>query len=436
MINRIRIKGYKSLRDLELALPRLTVIFGPNAAGKSNLLDAMALLSRLCTRRTILEAFEDDRGAPLEAFSVPVGGIEALQQQTAARFEIEADVALGPDVIEKTRKLMADMRKGLSERDPRLQVMEDFLRYRVTVEIFLETGQLRIVDERLCALTKNGQEKRPRSRKAFIERVENRLHLRLEGQAHPIYHDVGLDHTIVSSPLYPPHYPHISALKEEFSRWRFYYLEPNSMRTEPPLKEAYTLDQTGKDLAAVYYTLKHRNPAQFDAINKALTQLIPVITSLDVERTPEGLLRLSVTENGVKFSSRVISEGTLRILALLAILYIPPAPMSVIGLEEPENGVHPRRLSQVATLVREGAVVNGTQIIINTHSPHLPEQFDDEFLVCAAKDIGTSKFTPFSSYGPLFKRQDIVESLNREPSPLDDEPTPLSERILRGDYGD
>jgi predicted ATPase len=209
------------------------------------------------------------------------------------------------------------------------------------------------------------------------------------------------------------------------------------MRTEPPLKEAYTLDQTGKDLAAVYFTLKHRNPAQFDAINKALTQLIPVITSLDVERTPEGMLRLSVTENGVKFSSRVISEGTLRILAMLAILYTP-AQMSVIGLEEPENGVHPRRLSQIARLVSEAAVVNGTQIIINTHSPHLPEQFDEEFLVCAAKDIGTSKFTPFSTFtfGPMFKRQDIVESLNREPSPLDDEPTSLSEKILRGDYGD
>jgi predicted ATPase len=433
MINRIRIKGYKSLRDLELSLPRLTVIFGPNAAGKSNLLDAMALLSRLCTRRTILEAFEDHRGAPLEAFSVPVGGIEALQQQTAAHFEIEADVTLGPDVIEKTQKLTADMRKGLSERGPRLQVMENFLRYTVVVEIVLETGQLRIADERLCALKKNRQEKR--SRNAFIERVGNSLHLRFEGQAHPIYQDVGLDHTIVSSALYPPHYPHMTALKEEFSRWRFYYLEPNSMRTEPPLKEADTLDQTGKNLAAVYFTLKHRNPAQFDAINKALTQLIPVITSLDVERTPEGLLRLSVTENGVKFSARVISEGTLRILAMLAILYIP-APMSVIGLEEPENGVHPRRLSQVATLVREAAVVNGTQIIINTHSSHFPEQFDEEFLVCAAKDIGTSKFTPFSSFGPLFKRQDIVESLNRETSPLDDEPTSLSERILRGDYGD
>lgn len=433
MIKRIRINGYKSLHDLELSLPHLTVIFGPNAVGKSNLLDAMALLSRLCTRRTILEAFEDHRGAPLEAFSVPVGGMEALQQKKAARFEIEADIALGRDVIEKTQKLTADMRKGLSERGPRLQVMEDFLRYRVTVEIFLETGQLRIVDERLCALTKNRQEKR--SRNAFIAQVGNRLHLRFEGQAHPIYQDVGLDHTIVSSPLYPPHYPHISALKEEFSRWRFYYLEPNSMRTEPPLKEADSLDQTGKDLAAVYFTLKHRNPAQFEAINKALTQLIPVITSLDVERTPEGLLRLSVTENGVKFSARVISEGTLRILAMLAILYIP-APMSVIGLEEPENGVHPRRLSQIARLVGEAANVNGTQIIINTHSPHLPEQFDEEFLVCAAKDIGTSKFTPFGSLGPLFRTQDIVESLNREASPLDDEPTSLSERILRGDYGD
>ena len=58
MLKRIHIKGYKSLSDIEVKLKPLTVLFGPNAAGKSNLLDALQLLSKLGTSRTIKEAFD------------------------------------------------------------------------------------------------------------------------------------------------------------------------------------------------------------------------------------------------------------------------------------------------------------------------------------------------------------------------------------------
>ena len=57
MLKRIRIQGYKSLEDVEVRLSQLVVLFGPNAAGKSNLLDALQLLSKLGTSRTLKEAF-------------------------------------------------------------------------------------------------------------------------------------------------------------------------------------------------------------------------------------------------------------------------------------------------------------------------------------------------------------------------------------------
>ena len=56
MIRRVKVQGYKSLKDIEVELRPLTVIFGPNAAGKSNLFDALALLSRMVTQRTLREA--------------------------------------------------------------------------------------------------------------------------------------------------------------------------------------------------------------------------------------------------------------------------------------------------------------------------------------------------------------------------------------------
>ena len=58
MLKRVHVKGYKSLADVEVRLEPLTVLFGPNAAGKSNFLDALQLLSRLGASRTLKDAFD------------------------------------------------------------------------------------------------------------------------------------------------------------------------------------------------------------------------------------------------------------------------------------------------------------------------------------------------------------------------------------------
>ena len=59
MLRRLAVKGFKSLADVEVDFPRLTVFFGPNAAGKSNLLDAIQALSRIGTCRTIADALSE-----------------------------------------------------------------------------------------------------------------------------------------------------------------------------------------------------------------------------------------------------------------------------------------------------------------------------------------------------------------------------------------
>ncbi|MCZ2149089.1 MAG: AAA family ATPase [Bryobacterales bacterium] len=69
MIRRIHIRNYKSLLDVEVVLKPLSLLFGPNASGKSNFIDALQLLSRVATSRTLKEAFElARRGAIDSAF--------------------------------------------------------------------------------------------------------------------------------------------------------------------------------------------------------------------------------------------------------------------------------------------------------------------------------------------------------------------------------
>ena len=57
MLKRVKIQGYKSLVDMEVKLQPLSVLFGPNAAGKSNFLAALQLLSRIATSSRLKDAF-------------------------------------------------------------------------------------------------------------------------------------------------------------------------------------------------------------------------------------------------------------------------------------------------------------------------------------------------------------------------------------------
>jgi predicted ATPase len=387
MIRRVRIQGYKSLKNIEIQLQPLTVIIGPNAAGKSNLFDALGLLSRCVTSRTLSEAFERHRGTPVETF-YREKGLDWLLTQPNAQFTIEVDVELPPEVVEIVDRRLQEIQSGQTQG-----VSETRLRYTLTVEMTMDSGHLGVQEERLVALNQEGTEKT--SLEPFIQRLEKQLLPRIEGrkQSYSQYF-VGQDYTVASTSFYLPHHPHLAAFKEELSRWRFYYLDPETLRAENPLKEAEVLGSFGSDLAAFYNTLRARNPRQFETLNRALSLLLPEVQELSVKKTQDGLLQLLVLEHKVSYSAGVISEGTLRVLALLAITNAL-APTTVIGYEEPENGVHPRRLRLIAELL-QNTVAAGKQVLVNTHSPQLPEYFEPTSLVICRKGEGRCCMNPQS----------------------------------------
>lgn len=439
MITHVAIKGYKSLSSVEVEFEPLTVIFGPNAVGKSNLFDVLGLLSRMVTLPSLNQAFEQHRGSPLEAFHFGEGGLESLLNNATAEFTIEVDVRLNEDVVNSVEQRIRQMREGLQdiEGDPsRRRVLEPNLRYSLTVEILTGSGLLRVRNEELLALRKDGQPRRDRS--PFIDRRRDdvgreRLVLRLEGQSHPTYYDIGMDHTLVSMPLYAPHYPHLTAFKEEVGRWRFYYLEPERMRADAPLKEVENLNHDGSDLAAFYNTLNAHNPRQFKAINRALHRLLPRVDRFEIRRDNQGFLQLYVIEDGVAFSARSISEGTLRLLGLLAIMYAP-TPATVIGYEEPENGVHPRRIRLIADLLRNASSMGTSQVLINTHSPLLPDDLADTYLLACRREGHNTIYQNYKPT-PLFKSSEIDDHLDNQDEQLSDDSSSIIEQILRGDFG-
>ncbi len=263
-----------------------------------------------------------------------------------------------------------------------------------------------------------------------MERVRDRLHLRMEGQAHPMYHERNLDHSILSLPLYPPHYPHLVAMRQELASWFFFYFEPRErMRAANPVKEVRHIGLMGDELAAFLNTLRALDPPQFKAVEKSLRLVIPSMTGIDVGVNSLGEVELRVLEGNDRtpIPARVLSEGTLRVLGLLAVggAKDPPA---LIGFEEPENGIHPRRIKLIAHYLQTRAEQGLTQIIITTHSPILPDMIADSSLfVCRKQELGTSIET-YEHWGPLGRRQGIDKALD------DEESLKVSERLMRGDF--
>lgn len=436
MLRRIKIRGYKSLVDTEVCLEPLSVIFGSNGAGKSNFLDALQLLSRLATSRTLKDAFEPPyRGTPLESFAFGPEGIKGLLAQQEASFTIEADVELASTVVDTVNRQIREMRrtrtpddngKSISKVSDMPSVRERYLRYRLEIEIFPKTGILRVADEYLAALNAEGEP--TGRRRPFLERIDDRLHLRMEGQAHPTFHECYLDYTILSLPLYPPHYPHLVAMRQEFASWFFFYFEPRErMRAPNPVKEVRHIGMMGEELAAFLNTLRALDEPQFRAVEKSLHQIIPSVTGIDVGVNSIGEVELKLLEGDTPIPARVLSEGTLRVLGLLALNGVREPP-ALLGFEEPENGVHPRRIRLIAELLKTRAAIGNTQLIVTTHSPILPDLMTDKSLYVCRKTDRHTVLEPFLTWGALARQSDISRTLDEEES------LTVSERILRGDF--
>ncbi len=435
MLKRIRVKGYKSLHDVEVRLPRLVVLFGPNMAGKSNFLDALHLVSKLGTSRTLMEAFNPPyRGLPLESFTLGPEGVRGLLEQERLSFSIEVDLCLSDRVVALIHRQMGSAGHtsngaGTDKAEKEAwAVRERDLRYRIEIEMIPKSGLLQIADEYLTALNPDGVAD-PRQT-PFIERKGQRFVLRTEQpQGTPVYFDRLPERSILSMPHPPQHCPHTVATRCELERWSLFHLEPwECMRSANPVRETHHIGFAGEQLAAYLNTLKTLKPRQFAGIEKALHVFMPDIDGIEVEVNDIGRVELSLREVGTTIPARVISEGTLRILGLLA-LSGGEDPHALVGIEEPEAGIQPRSLELIAEFLKTREYLRQTQYIVTTHSPVLPGLLDDDFLFVVRRLQGQTHIDPFTAWGPL-----SYEGENQEMFADERDRLPFTERILRGDF--
>jgi len=164
---------------------------------------------------------------------------------------------------------------------------------------------------------------------------------------------------------------------------RFFHFNPSALRAPAQVTPKPSLQEDGKGLAAVVDHLKDEFPDIYDEIQDEFRHCVPEVERIQLRVTANGHKTILLKERGFKesFGAEEISEGLLLFLALLCCIHTQPKP-SMILLEEPEHGIHPRRLKDLLELLYSLTESKGdeppVQILLTTHSPYLLDQFRDD----------------------------------------------------------
>jgi predicted ATPase len=200
---------------------------------------------------------------------------------------------------------------------------------------------------------------------------------------------VETDASILAQRRDPEGYPEITYLATVYERIRIYRewaFGRNTIFREPQ-KADLRNDRLAEDFSnlGLFLNRLRRNPKAKAAILTALRDLYDGITDFDVS-IEGGTVQVFLTEDDFVIPATRLSDGTLRYLCLLAIL-CDPEPPPLIGIEEPELGLHPDILPKVADLLI--AAATRTQLIVTTHSDLLVDAMSERpsaIIVCEKHD--------------------------------------------------
>jgi predicted ATPase len=382
MITYIKINGFKSFHNFEMEFTPFTVVAGANASGKSNLFDALKLLGRLAESDNLKKAFSGQRGEFIELFTQYDNGEYAKE----IHFVVEMLVS---------KKVSDNWKREVDLKYTRLKYELKIKRFTNTsgvedVEVTYEhlkklnhqeDNWIKIIDKKYIEnwrpKVKTGKRGIP-----YIEtKEENQIMTVLVPQdgtqgnkrRFPLSH---ASRTVLST-FDTIDFPHVFAAKEEMRSWKFLQLNPDDLR-EPTHKQlgSDVITSSGKNLAAALYRIKQKDAYSLVEISRRLQEFLPHFTKVDVidEVAHQQYIIKLIDKKGKGYSSRVLSEGTLRLLALCIFEY-DEKYTGLICFEEPENGIHPFRIQSMVELLKDLSVdfsdntMPLRQVIVNTHSP-------------------------------------------------------------------
>lgn len=328
-IESLHVERYRALHDLTLRdITPLSVFLGPNGSGKSTLFDVFAFLSE-CFSQSLRKAW-DRRG----------------------RFkELRTRGATGPIVIElgyreSSASPKITYRLAIDETTRGPVVAEEWLRWKRGSY----GAPFKFLDFKIGA----GQVISGEEPDQEAERIEERL--------------TSAEAIAVNTLGQFAKHPRVSALRRFITSWYLSYLSADSARGLAEAGPQERLSLNGDNLPNVVQYLKEQHPERLNSILGILAKRVPRLESVNADVMPDGRLLLQIKDAPFEqpVLARYVSDGTLKMLAYLTVLHDPDPPQ-LIGLEEPENYLHPRLLPELAEECRQAT--HRTQLLVSSHSP-------------------------------------------------------------------
>lgn len=329
-IEYLKVQNFRALRDIEFrGLTPLTVLLGPNGSGKSTVFDVFAFLAE-CFENGLRRAW-DRRGKARELRTRGAGGPVTIEIKYRERpgtplitYHLAVDEPAGAPVV---------VREWLRWKRQSYGAPFRFLEY--------QHGQ--------------GQAASGEAPDAEDQRVEIPLK--------------SPDLLAVNALGQFQEHPRVAALRDFIMGWHVSYLSAEGARGQPETGPHEHLTRAGENLANVVQYLAEHHPELLERIFGALRIRVPRIERVLAETMQDGRLLLQIKD--APFTQPVLarfaSDGTLKMLAYLVLLY-DPEPPSFVGVEEPENFLHPRLLYGLAEECRQAS--DRTQLLVTTHSPY------------------------------------------------------------------
>ncbi|WP_165822083.1 AAA family ATPase [Hymenobacter edaphi] len=333
----LRIRNYRALRDVELRdLTPLTVLVGPNGSGKSTVLDALAFLAEAVSGN-LQQAWEKRNR---------FAGMRTRGSEGAIEFEVRASI---------TGDVAVKYELSISESEGEVFVSHEafYIVGGITKRLFYSSTE--------AALKRASKEKIERN--AYYSEVFEDM--RVIPAANPYL-------------FYSPLFDGGSKLRFHYeinftnllTSYRYIHLTDSHAVGQTEQGPRERLSPSGDNLPNVLYYLQQKHPEVLQGIIGELRRQVPALAEVLTEVTSDErlLLRFRDAPFEKPLPAQYMSDGTLRLTALLTLLREPEAA-GLLGLEEPENELHPRLLPRLAEELSRATEMR--QLLVATHSPAL-----------------------------------------------------------------
>lgn len=406
MITQIEINGFKTFKDFKVELAPFQVIVGPNGSGKSNLFDALQLLSRLA-EKDFYEAFHGLRGDPGELFTKYPDGSASDRIKISVEMLIDKKVKdiLGGLIELKYNRLRYELEialitkaNELSQWNIRYEALKiipsirDNWSKKYNLNLQNEPLPEDMDDEHTFFSLSHGD----RGKNIFNIYSESHVSFDIQKKqsftlnAHYVSANLFLSSTILSSDairlVSGISATHAFAVREQLRALRFLHLSPATLRQPSSANAPRFLSSNGGNLPTTLARMQAQDKFALTDVSLTLSSLVPDLVEIELKKDE---IRNEYTiwakyVDGRVFSSRVLSDGTLQLLAL-ATLKCDPQFRGVLCFEEPENAIHPSYLTNIAHLLRglatdfsdpQWADEPLRQVLVTTHSPTFISQPD------------------------------------------------------------